>query len=619
MARRRGLVSNLVAVQREIERNRAAQIRTQTAAAREAERARRAYERASAAADKERRRLYLEARSAEVDADNSALEDQTRALGGLLAGALARNAYVDVNALKKSPEYPAWQYKHLESPGIGPSIEQFVPAPVSGVSKMFGGKKHEVAIAAGEQAFARAQSDFAQSEAQRLAWLDQARANYAYERREAERVAAEQNEAIDAFAGELRAGDPDAVVSYLDMVLHDSKYPDDFPKTFKIAYVPVSKQLVVEYELPSLAVIPTVKSYRYVKTSDTVTETARPKAQIMSTYSSLVAQLTLRTVHEIFQADRGQLVDVVVFNGMLSSVDPGTGQRVRPCLITLRTTRETFEVLDLANVEPMACLKHLSASVSRSPAELVPVRPVLEFSMVDPRFVAETDVLSDLDQRPNLMELTPTEFESLIQNLFAKMGLDTRLTRPSRDGGVDCVAYDTRAILGGKVVIQAKRYKNTVGVSAVRDLFGTVMNEGASKGILVTTSGYGRSSYEFANDKPLELLDGANLLSLLAEHAGIEAKIVPPDSWTDPTADTPEVEQVRPQDLNTQGLSDPVAEPSRVNPPLTSAKEIDRIPLTAATANPTPDGRKCPNGSCSNFGQPIAGPQCPVCFHYARG
>ena len=72
---------------------------------------------------------------------------------------------------------------------------------------------------------------------------------------------------------------------------------------------------------------------------------------------------------------------------------------------------------------------------------------------------------------------------------------ETKLTQASRDGGVDCVAYDNRPILGGKVVIQAKRYKNTVGVSAVRDLFGTMQNEGASKGILVTTSGYGRSSF----------------------------------------------------------------------------------------------------------------------------
>ena len=77
------------------------------------------------------------------------------------------------------------------------------------------------------------------------------------------------------------------------------------------------------------------------------------------------------------------------------------------------------------------------------------------------------------------------------------------------------------------------RHKNTVGVSAVRDLFGTVQNEGASKGILVTTSGYGKAAFEFAKGKPLELLDGANLLHLLGEHAGIDARIVMPEGWID--------------------------------------------------------------------------------------
>src|SRR3989442_8878364 len=157
--------------------------------------------------------------------------------------------------------------------------------------------------------------------------------------------------------------------------------------------------------------------------------------------------------------------------------------------------------------------------------------------MCDPRFIEETDVLSGLDQRPNLMELTPSEFESLISNLFEKMGLETRMTQASRDGGVDCVAYDPRPIFGGKVVIQAKRYKHTVGVSAVRDLFGTLQNEGASKGILVTTSGYGRASFEFAEGKPLELLSGSHLLYLLSEHAEIEARIEPPEDWVDPASD----------------------------------------------------------------------------------
>ncbi len=109
-----------------------------------------------------------------------------------------------------------------------------------------------------------------------------------------------------------------------------------------------------------------------------------------------------------------------------------------------------------------------------------------------------------------------------------------------------CVAWDPRPIFGGKVLIQAKRYKNTVGVSAVRDLFGTLQNEGASKGILVTTSGYGQASFDFAQNKPIELIeliDGANLLYLLAEHAGIGAKIVPPEDWKDPLADAPGYDQ----------------------------------------------------------------------------
>ena len=138
------------------------------------------------------------------------------------------------------------------------------------------------------------------------------------------------------------------------------------------------------------------------------------------------------------------------------------------------------------------------------------------------------------------MELKFTEFESLIQNLFTKMGLETRQTRPSRDGGVDRVAYDTRPIFGGKVVIQAKRYKNTVGVSAVRDLYGALQNEGASKGILVTTSGYGPASFEFAQNKPIEMIEGANLLYLLETHAGIKARIEAPEDWHDPVPDSPD-------------------------------------------------------------------------------
>ena len=337
------------------------------------------------------------------------------------------------------------------------------------------------------------------------------------------------------------AGDPNGIVEYLASTLTDMQLRMDSPQA-KVAYLPQSRQ-VVEYELPAVDVVPKAKSYRYVNSQNKITETARPASQVKGLYASAIAQLTLLCLAHIFRVDTKRHIDVVVFNGIVDTIDPRTGKPTRPCLITVRTTRDTFTEINLDQVEPSACLKYLNAGISRSPTELAPVRPVLEFAMVDPRFITETDTLGALDDRPNLMELTPQQFESLIQNLFDKIGLDTRQTRASRDGGVDCVAYNTDPILGGKVVIQAKRYKHTVGVAAVRDLYGTLQNEGASKGILVTTSHYGKASYEFAKGKPIELFDGTNLLYLLETHAGIKARIEPPDDWQDPVPDSGEFDE----------------------------------------------------------------------------
>jgi len=315
------------------------------------------------------------------------------------------------------------------------------------------------------------------------------------------------------------------------MVLERSEYPDGFPQEFRLAYVGESKQLVIEYDLPNIDIVPETVEYRYTKTKDAIEAKAQKASDIKTLYQDVVAAVSLRTLHEVFEADQGNHLDVVVFNGFVHAVDPATGRAVHPCLVSVRTTRETFAAINLARVDKRACLRSLGAHVSSQPQALQPVKPLIEFDMVDKRFVEQGDVLSVLDSRPNLMDLTPAEFETLVSNLFSKMGLETKLTRTSRDGGVDAVAFDTRPVLGGKIVIQAKRYKNTVGVSAVRDLYGTMLNEGANKGILVTTSGYGPDAYEFSSDKPIELLDGGGLLYLL-DQVGVRARIILPTDGT---------------------------------------------------------------------------------------
>ncbi len=310
------------------------------------------------------------------------------------------------------------------------------------------------------------------------------------------------------------------MIAYFEAVFQQSEYPDCFSQEHNIAFLPDSRQIVVDYEIPSIdETVPVVEKYRYIKSKDEFVETKRTEKSRQSFYASILAQTALRLFHEVFASDVEHVVEVAVINIYVPTIDKATGHSIRPCLISARLSAEQFAELHLERVEPTVCLKQLRANVSSHPSELVAVKPIIDINMVDRRFIDEANVLSTLDSRPNLMELTPGEFESLITNLFKAMGLEARLTQSSRDGGVDCVAFDQRPIFGGKVVIQAKRYKHTVGVSAVRDLYGTMMNEGASKGILVTTSGYGKAAFEFANGKPIELISGGNLLSLLSEHA----------------------------------------------------------------------------------------------------
>lgn len=101
---------------------------------------------------------------------------------------------------------------------------------------------------------------------------------------------------------------------------------------------------------------------------------------------------------------------------------------------------------------------------------------------------------------------------------LSSTGGEVKVTCASRDGCVYAVAFDPDPIRGGKIVIQAKRYTNTVDGSAVRDLCGTVVNEGAAGGIFSTMSNFGPDSLRIASGKPITLLDGARLLHLLERH-----------------------------------------------------------------------------------------------------
>lgn len=268
--------------------------------------------------------------------------------------------------------------------------------------------------------------------------------------------------------------------------------------------------------------MPTVKEVKYVQSRNELVESYLPESILNRIYDNLVYQITLRTIHELYEADVVNALDFIVFNGWVESIDKATGKQVNACVLSVQANRTEFSSINLANVDPKLCFKALKGVGSSKLHSLTPIAPVLSISREDKRFVSSYEVYDNIDESSNIAAMDWEDFEHLIRELFEKEFAqhdgEVKVTQASRDGGVDAIAFDPDPIRGGKIVIQAKRYTNTVGVSSVRDLYGTVMNEGATKGILVTTSDYGPDAYEFAKGKPLTLLSGSNLLHLLEKH-----------------------------------------------------------------------------------------------------
>jgi restriction system protein len=339
----------------------------------------------------------------------------------------------------------------------------------------------------------------------------------------------EANAEVDEFEARFNAGEYQAVVDFFDYAISSINVPIAYERRVLIDYDPETKQLVVEYFFPTADQLPSLKSVTYVKSRNDFKETQQTAAYMKRKYESVIYQLVMRIIKCVSSIDkRAHVVDTVALNGRVTTVDKATGKTIEPCVLSITTSLNDFREINLSAVDPKAWFKSSKGVSAASIANVTPVAPIVQMNRQDKRFIEGYGVEDALDESVNLAAMDWQDFENLIRELFEEEfsagGGEVKITQASRDGGVDAVAFDPDPIRGGKIVIQAKRYTNTVGVSAVRDLYGTVMNEGAIKGILVTTSNYGNDAYEFASGKPLTLMNGANLLYLLERH-GHKARI----------------------------------------------------------------------------------------------
>lgn len=323
---------------------------------------------------------------------------------------------------------------------------------------------------------------------------------------------------LESLVSLAKSSSSEGLIARAEQTLKLESYPSFVPSDFALRFDEASKIFILEHEFPDIGSINWVK---LVSLKSGLTVKAANQKEAKESANFLYPSLSLRFACELARLDTNNLVEAIVVNGWSNYIEKSTGQVKRAYCSSLFATRTQLLSLNLAAADPLAAFSALKGVAARS-LELTPIAPILRLNTEDKRFVDAKDVLANMTQGENLAAMDWEDFEHLCRELFEKAfagsGAEVKVTQASRDQGVDAVIFDPDVLRGGKIVVQAKRYTNTVDVSAVRDLYGAIINEGATKGILVTTSHYGPDAYGFAKDKPITLLNGEELLGLLQKY-----------------------------------------------------------------------------------------------------
>ncbi|MFE7131049.1 restriction endonuclease [Streptomyces sp. NPDC057638] len=547
MSRRRsdGLMGIWIEAQRQQQRQREARHRAEAQARRERERLTRARQSELERDQREREKAHRRHRTEEARRRTEELDAVVAALQTLLATGCQSPAF-DVRALRRSEALEPFAPGQLAVPVPLPD-----PARYQAPGGWGSGARRER-----QEARARYEQDWRAAHA---AEEHRQRQLADYQRRYdqwAHGQLAEvrrHNAGVEELTTAVREGDPEAVVEFFSAALASGPAaltgldgpasltsgpvaltgpggpaagPDwsgELPGQISAAYDRAARQLVVDWELPGFDVVPAIRAVRYVTSTGQDKETARPLAQRRALYREVLAQCVLLALRELFAADGGfGVLDSVVLNGFVDDHDPATGRPDRIVLATVMVTRPDFAALRLEQVLAVECLTEgLRGQLSARPDQRTAVRAGRR-----PDEVGAGVVSHGGDAELDLFAMDPLAFEALVADLFRAMGMRAVTTQRSGDGGVDVDAVDPTPIRGGSIVVQVKRYRNTVPPTAVRDLYGTVQSTGANKGVLVTTSGFGPGSYTFAHGKPLELVSGPELVDLLHRH-GLRGRLGP--------------------------------------------------------------------------------------------
>ena len=313
--------------------------------------------------------------------------------------------------------------------------------------------------------------------------------------------------------------DATLISNYKTEILNQVQYPFKFKKCINIGYCKESKKLVVDYLLPNTKIVPDTIRYEYKKVTDTIKPISINEKDKNNIYNKVVYAIALNTIKNVFNEDKYNNIDTIIFNGYINDIDLSTGQDISPYIISAMVDKNTFNSINISKIDKFTCLKEtMQARIDiNSNLKLNSITPICKCDNLNKSVVNNESL--------NLLEVDPFMLEDLVSLLFRNMGYDVVQTNKTNDGGIDCILNYDDPIFGGKVIAQIKRYKNNIDIPKLREFESVLRNSDAMKGIFISTSNFSSNCEKFASDNNISLING-NLLVDYFNQYGINSHIL---------------------------------------------------------------------------------------------
>lgn len=328
---------------------------------------------------------HIASHLAEVESLNAQVKDVFDDLDGLLEATLDVDDYIDLETLRKLSSTP-FDRPELEvalAPPTKPRLpseptykEPPQPKGLFGKNKKLeqarleARKTHSAQKEDWDRRIATLQSAYQSDLAEFTAAEEKRGKELSQEKERFQRELNEHNESVDQFISNLAYGDANAVQDYIAMVVENSNYPDHFAITHDFSFQPKDAELQMKVSISSPSAFPSVKAYKYVKTADEIRETPLSKTELKNRYCSAVYQVAVRSLHEVFEADRRGIIQTISLVVGTEEGDPATGKVGFIPFVGVSAEKSAFMEFDLSNVVPHATLKHLGAAISKDPVNL---------------------------------------------------------------------------------------------------------------------------------------------------------------------------------------------------------------------------------------------------------